>query len=305
MPEQLEQYAKAQVLAIGQFDGLHLGHAAVINRAVEIAHKEGILASVMTFHPHPKEVMKKGDYEGYLTPLHDKVEILEQMGVHVIYIVEFNDEFSRVSPQEFVLNMLKGLQVHTAVVGFDFRFGHRGEGNPEMLRDLGQSFMQVEIIPPFVLDSEKVSSSGIRKWLQTGNLSGANVWLGRCYSITGTVVDGEKRGRTIGFPTANLKLNDPYVVPAKGVYAVRVKYNDRFISGVMNIGVKPTFHTGEVIPSYEVHLLDFNESIYGQELVVELVAYIREERKFNSVDELIAQIRRDAEEAAVILKALK
>lgn len=290
-----------QVLAIGQFDGMHLGHASVILSAVRIAREKGMQSAVMTFHPHPKEVMRKGDYEGYLTPLRDKEDILAEMGVDVLYVVEFNEEFSHLTPEQFVHDLLFPLQTRTAVVGFDFRFGHKGAGDEQMLRSLGSNEMAVETVPPFLLNGEKVSSSLIRGLLKRGEMDEASQWLGRPYSIRGTVIHGEKRGRTIGFPTANLELTDHYVAPAKGVYAVRVYHGEQSLRGVMNLGVKPTFHDSGMKPTFEVHVLDFEGHLYDEELKVELVHYIREERKFDSIDALISQIREDALTAARLL----
>lgn len=296
-PETAAEWAQPQVVALGQFDGLHLGHASVISSAVALARKEGVPAAVMTFHPHPKDVMGKGDYDGYLTPQPDKQALLEKLGVDILYIVEFNEQLSRVSPQNFVSVMLLPLQVITAVIGFDFRFGYQGTGDAELLRELGAGAMNVETVPPFLLDGEKVSSSGIRRSLQTGELEQANAWFGRFYHLRGIVGHGEKRGRTIGFPTANIQLEDRFVVPAKGVYAVRVFYKDQVLRGVMNVGVKPTFHEGVTAPSFEVHLFDFEGDLYDKPLRVELVSYIRPERKFDSIQNLIAQIGQDAETA--------
>ncbi|MFE4709661.1 bifunctional riboflavin kinase/FAD synthetase [Paenibacillus sp. NPDC056722] len=301
-PETATQWAQPQVVALGQFDGLHLGHVSVIASAVALARKEGVPAAVMTFHPHPKDVMGKGDYEGYLTPQADKQKLLADMGVDILYIVEFNEQLSRVSPQNFVSVMLLPLHVITAVVGFDFRFGYQGEGDAEMLSELGGGAMNVETVPPFLLNGEKVSSSGIRKSLQTGELELANAWFGRFYHLRGMVGHGEKRGRTIGFPTANLQLDDRFVTPAKGVYAVRVFYNDQVLHGVMNVGVKPTFHEGVIAPSFEVHLFDFAGDLYDKHLKVELVSYIRPERKFESIPALIAQIGQDSETAKQLLQ---
>ncbi|WNS44834.1 bifunctional riboflavin kinase/FAD synthetase [Paenibacillus sp. MMS20-IR301] len=300
-PETAAQLAQPQVVALGQFDGLHRGHASVITKAVALARQAGVPAAVMTFHPHPKDVMGKGDYEGYLTPKRDKQELLAGMGVELLYTIEFNEELSRVSPEDFVSVMLLPLQMVTAVVGFDFRFGYKGEGDADRLRELGQGNMNVEAVAPFLLEGEKVSSSGIRKSLLNGELEKANAWFGRCYHLRGTVGHGEKRGRTIGFPTANLQLEDRYVIPAKGVYAVKVTHNEQMLYGVMNVGVKPTFHEGVTAPSFEVHLFDFAGDIYGQELKVELAAFIRSERKFESIGALIAQIGADAETAKVLL----
>ncbi|MFM9277269.1 bifunctional riboflavin kinase/FAD synthetase [Paenibacillus jiagnxiensis] len=301
--EVLQKHARPQVMAMGQFDGLHMGHQSVIRTAVSLAERRQCPVSVMTFHPHPKEVMKKGDYEGYLTPIAEKKDLLKSMGVDVLYIMEFNEAFSLVTPQQFVEDVLFPLQVQTAVVGFDFRFGHRGEGDESMLRELGGARMNVETVPPFQLNGEKVSSSGIRKALREGDLARALDWLGRSYRLQGIVSDGEKRGRTIGFPTANLRLNDNYVIPMKGVYAVRATVGGEQLKGVMNVGVKPTFHEGDLQPSFEVHLFDFDRQIYGEWMSVELCHFIRPERKFSGVQELVAQIRNDADTAEQLLSS--
>ncbi|MDR0270033.1 bifunctional riboflavin kinase/FAD synthetase [Paenibacillus sp.] len=301
----IEEYAGPQVAAIGQFDGVHQGHASVIGSAVRLAEQQGVPCAVMTFHPHPKDVMKKGNYEGNLTPLKEKQEMMAGLGVDFLYVVEFSESFSELSPEVFVKEMLIALGVKTAIVGFDFRFGYKGEGHAETLRELGNGKMNVEIIPPFVQEGEKVSSSAIRKALQSGELEEANRLLGRPYRLRGVVIDGDKRGRTIGFPTANLRLQGKYVVPAKGVYAVRSLVKGEWLYGVMNMGVKPTFKEGVTAPSFEVHLLDFDHDIYGEELTVDLVSYIRAERKFPSIQELVAQIQADADTARSILESSK
>ncbi|WP_379126624.1 bifunctional riboflavin kinase/FAD synthetase [Paenibacillus sp. sgz500958] len=300
-PENAAEWAQPQVAALGQFDGLHRGHASVIKSAVALARQKGVTAAVITFHPHPKDVMGRGDYDGYLTPPLDKQELLVEMGVDILYIIEFNEQLSKVCPEDFVTGMLFPLQLIAAVVGFDFRFGYKGEGDADMLRKLGEGVMEVETVAPFLLNEQKVSSSGIRKSLQSGELEIANFWFGRCYHLRGTVVHGEKRGRTIGFPTANLQLADRFVIPAKGVYAVRVFHEGTVLSGVMNVGVKPTFHADETVPSFEVHVFDFDGDLYDKELMVELVSFIRPERKFDSIQALVAQISADADTAKAVL----
>ncbi|NGM81099.1 bifunctional riboflavin kinase/FAD synthetase [Paenibacillus sp. 7124] len=301
-PETAAEWAQPQIAALGQFDGLHRGHVSVISSAVAKAREEGVPAAVITFYPHPKDVMGKGDYEGYLTPPRDKRELLAGLGVDVLFVIEFNEELSRVSPRDFVEGMLLPLNISAAVVGFDFRFGYMGEGDADMLRLLGNGTMRVETVPPFLLNGVKVSSSGIRKSLQNGEVELVNFWFGRRYHLRGTVVHGEKRGRTIGFPTANLELEDRYVIPARGVYAVRAFHNGKALPGVMNVGVKPTFHEGVTTPTFEIHLLDFSGNLYGEELKVELVSFIRPERRFDSVESLISQIQEDAKTADKILQ---
>ncbi|MBO2945707.1 bifunctional riboflavin kinase/FAD synthetase [Paenibacillus sp. F411] len=296
---QIAEYGHPQTAAIGQFDGLHLGHVSVIQTAVNSSRKAGIPAAVITFYPHPKEVMRKGSYDGYLTPQSDKEDLLAQLGVDILYVIEFNESFSRITPEQFVKDMLLPLSLHTVVVGFDFRFGHKGAGDAEDLHVLGNGEIEVVIVPPLLVDGEKVGSSSIREALADARLEDVNRWLGRRYRISGTVVHGEKRGRQIGFPTANLDLEASYVTPSQGVYAVRARCSSDQVwrSGVMSIGMKPTFHEGMAEPVYEVHLLDFDGDLYGQVMTVDLVSHIRGQLKFNSINELIDRIGQDAAKA--------
>ncbi|NEW05594.1 bifunctional riboflavin kinase/FAD synthetase [Paenibacillus sp. SYP-B3998] len=284
-----------QVVAIGDFDGVHLGHREVIGRAIQTAKRLGLPASIMTFHPHPRAVMGQEKYTDLLTPMNKKMELFASLGVKHAYIVTFDASLMRLSPEQFVDQVLYLLGVDSVICGFDFTFGYQGKGTPDSLCELSHGKFSVEVVRPFHMDGEKVSSTLIRESLQQGDIDTVTRLLGRPYSISGIVVDGEKRGRTIGFPTANLQLEEPYVKPINGVYAIRALVNGESYKGVMNIGVKPTFTTGELKPSFEAHLFDFSEQIYGEHLTVELVAYLRAERKFSSIDELISQIRRDAE----------
>ena len=303
-----------QVLAIGQFDGVHLGHRSVIQAAVKLADRLSINVGVMTFDPHPKRVLslKTTDNDAQhcfvadqtdadLTPLSLKKEILSHMGVQTVYVVSFDFIFSNMSPQKFVTDVLFPLHVHTAVVGFDFRFGYQGEGNEALLRELGRNKMAVVTVPPFLIQNKKVSSSDIRFALHEGQVQQVQAWLGRPYMIVGVVKQGEKRGRSIGFPTANVQLIGRYIIPRSGVYAVKVKHKNRWLHGVMNIGVRPTFHHPNGQLSLEVHLLKFNEDLYEQQLTIAFFSYIRSETKFNDVHALIAQIRKDITIANEIL----
>jgi riboflavin kinase/FMN adenylyltransferase len=293
-----------QVLAIGDFDGIHLGHREVVKRAISTAKGLKIPSSIMTFHPHPREVLGQDKYVQLLTPVNEKKRVMEQMGVDYMYIVSFNRDFMTVTPEEFVESMLIPLKVNTVIVGFDFRFGHKGAGTPDLLCELSQGRFTVEVIRPYHQNGSKVSSTLIREQLSSGELEQANALLGRPYSLKGKVVKGDGRGATIGFPTANLDLTDPFIVPALGVYAVRVAVEGKTYNGVMNIGKNPTFISEMEKPRLEVHIFDFSESIYGRFVSVELISYLRPERKFAGVQELVEQIHKDAEQAKMLLAAL-
>ncbi|MCL6458257.1 MAG: bifunctional riboflavin kinase/FAD synthetase [Gorillibacterium sp.] len=290
----------SQVLAIGDFDGVHLGHQEVIERALKRAKQLKLPASIMTFHPHPREVLGTDKYRQILTPLPDKLKLFSEMGIEYTYLVSFDKEFSSLSPEEFVTEMLFKLKIESVIVGFDFTFGRNGSGTADSLATLSAGQFAVEVVRPYCFDGSKVSSTLIRECLQDGRLAEANALLGRSYAIGGIIVEGEGRGRTIGYPTANVELALPYVVPVNGVYAVRVRLGNQTLGGVMNIGVKPTF-TGEGIRTLEVHLFDFTDSIYGESIHIQFVDPLRAEQKFNSVNELIAQIAADADEARTLL----
>ncbi|OXM84716.1 bifunctional riboflavin kinase/FAD synthetase [Paenibacillus rigui] len=295
---------KPQVLAIGDFDGVHLGHQEVIKRAMQDAQRLNIPASIMTFHPHPREVLGQQKYTSLLTPVEQKQRLLEHLGVDRMYTVSFDAELMKVTPEDFVENMLIPMKVDTVIVGFDFTFGYLGAGTPDTLCELAHGRFAVEVIRPFQRNGCKVSSTLVREHLLTGQLEEANALLGRPYSVNGTVVTGDGRGKTIGFPTANLDLLEPFVTPALGVYAVRASFEGQVFNGVMNLGKKPTFVENLEKPTLEVHLFDFSQNIYGKELSIEFVSYLRPERKFGSVSELIAQIHRDADQAKTLLTNL-
>lgn len=293
---------EGQVIAIGDFDGVHLGHREVISRAIERARLLGVPAAIMTFDPHPREVLGKAQYSKILTPIAEKMRLFAELGVDQVYIVHFTPELARVSPEDYYKNMLYPLKPRAIVVGFDFTFGHRGQGTAETLAKLAKAGESIEVIAPHNMDGEKISSTLIREQLHLGRLERVKPLLGRHYRIQGKVVKGEGRGRKIGYPTANLEPLDRYVIPRQGVYAVRVYLDGESLKGVMNIGIKPTFHEDEEQPpTLEVHILDRNEDLYGRTLEIEFAAYLRPEMKFSSVEMLIEQIAKDAQRAKQIL----
>ncbi|MHA6484351.1 bifunctional riboflavin kinase/FAD synthetase [Paenibacillus sp. strain BS8-2] len=292
---------KPVAIAIGHFDGVHRGHQNVIRQAVQTAREQGMLSAVMTFSPHPKEVLGHGDqYYSCLTPLSKKKELFEELGVDLMYVMRFDLSFAAVSPAEFVNDVLRPLGVRHAVVGFDFTFGYKGAGNAAALLELCEGDIGVSIVEPLYENDVKVSSTYTRESLELGDLMMANGLLGRPYEVTGTVVHGDGRGRTIGFPTANLELHDPYVAPRLGVYAITASIDGVSYQGVLNHGMKPTFNKSEIKPVMEANLFDFDQDIYGKEMTVQFNHFIRPEQKFSSIDELINQIAIDAERARTL-----
>ncbi|MCI3919473.1 bifunctional riboflavin kinase/FAD synthetase [Paenibacillus sp. TRM 82003] len=295
-----------QSMAIGDFDGVHLGHREVIGRATAAASRLGLPSAVMTFHPHPREVLGSPVYSTYITPLEGKLERFRELGVDTVYLVTFDLTLAALSPEAFVEEILKPLGAKSVAVGFNFSFGHRGIGTSAALRELGAGAFDVDIVEPFLVQGERVSSTLIRESLAFGDAARASKLLGRPFSVAGVVVPGDGRGRTIGVPTANLSVAEPYVKPANGVYAIRATIETgpeagRRCGGVMNVGLKPTFHADLKEPTWEAHLFDYAGDLYGQRVTVQFVERIRDERKFESVQALIEQIGSDIEKAKGIV----
>ncbi len=293
-----EEEHEPTVMALGYFDGVHLGHKRVIETAVQIAKEKGTTASVLTFHPHPREVLQRPKKEmRYITPLADKIKKVEALGVDVVYVVHFSREFARLTPQQFVDDYLIGLHAIHIVAGFDFTYGALGKGTMETLPFHARQRFTSTIVQKLEKDSEKISSTKIRDLLLNGEVEKIPMYLGDFYAVTGVVVDGDKRGRTIGFPTANVELSDLYLIPKTGVYAIQFFVNGYVYHGVCNVGYKPTFKQNEEYPTIEAHLFSFEQSIYGEKVGLKWCKHLRDEQKFNGVDELVAQIERDKEQA--------
>lgn len=292
-PHDIPKNAERIVLAIGFFDGIHLGHQEVILTAKQAAVEQGIPCAVMTFNPHPREVLGKQSFPYALTPMNEKKRLLKQMGVDYLYIVHFDKTFAAISPQQFIDEVLVSLNVNCVVVGFNYTFGHKGLGTIQHLHQFSNNRYSLKVVDPKTIEGDQVSSTLIREKLLNGQVENVSRLLGRHYLIRGTVVHGEGRGKKLGFPTANMQLSDPYFIPKTGVYAVRVTYDNRLFDGVMNIGFKPTFHNDNKEASFEVHLLDEAIDLYGHELKIEFISFLRSEKKFSGIDELITQIKLD------------
>ncbi|MDZ5669638.1 bifunctional riboflavin kinase/FAD synthetase [Bacillus stercoris] len=287
------------VMALGYFDGVHLGHQKVIGTAKEIAEEKGLTLAVMTFHPHPSHVLGRDkEPKDLITPLEDKINQIEQLGTEILYVVKFNEVFASLSPKQFIDQYIIGLNVQHAVAGFDFTYGKYGKGTMETMPADLDGKAECTMVEKLTEQDKKISSSYIRTALQNGDVELANVLLGQPYFIKGIVIHGDKRGRTIGFPTANVGLNNSYIVPPTGVYAVKAEVNGEVYNGVCNIGYKPTFYEKRPEqPSIEVNLFDFDQEVYGAAIKIEWYKRIRSERKFNGIKELTEQIEKDKQEA--------
>ncbi|WP_347550341.1 bifunctional riboflavin kinase/FAD synthetase [Pseudalkalibacillus hwajinpoensis] len=296
--------SKPSVMALGYFDGIHRGHQKVISTAKSIAVEKGIEASVMTFYPHPSVVLGKSTPQTEaITPLDEKIDLIEQLGIDVLYVVKFDPTIAGLTPQQFVDDYIIALSVLHVVAGFDFTYGSKGRGTMDSMPFHARNKFEQTVIDKVSKQDEKVSSTLIRSYIRNGMVASVKEVLGRHYTIKGTVVKGDQRGRTIGFPTANVALKDEYLVPATGVYAVRMKTERTWMNGVCNVGYKPTFYDDRPDkPSLEVHVFDYEGDLYDREVVVEFHQKIRGEVKFPSVDALIKQIGEDVEEARQILE---
>lgn len=279
-------------LALGVFDGVHLGHRAVIARAVDAARKEGGKAFVVTFDPHPIRVIAPEKAPAsLLATLDEKAAVVKALGVDGLLVIHFDMAFAKMDAEEFV-RKLGAADVRTIAVGEDWRFGSKRSGDVAMLRRMGGELgFQLEAVPPVMWDGERISSTRIRQAIRDGNFEAVEEMLGRPYELSGTVIEGRKLGREIGFPTANLRLGERQT-PRDGVWSVRV---DGEWNGVANLGTRPT--VGDSDRLLEVHLFDFSGDLYGKQLRVRFGKFLRPERKFSSVEELREQIALDAEEA--------
>ena len=290
MPESLDS-----VVVIGNFDGVHRGHRALLKKARAIAGELQTAVSVLTFEPHPRRLLRPDDPPFRLTPPALKAQRLELEGVDYLFSVKFDWDFASQSAEEFIKTVLiDGLRPKHIVVGFDFHFGQMRRGNAETIRAAG--------LPVTVVDEVKgASSTHIRQALRHGDIAGANDFLGWEWEIWGTVTKGDQRGRDLGFPTANFSLGEA-VHPAYGIYAARVQIEGEkeWRGAAVNIGIRPMFEIPEA--QVESHIFDFNREIYGCTLKVKPVKFLRGEAKFASVDELIAQMKNDCEQARNILQ---
>lgn len=294
-PHQLEKESIPEtVSAIGFFDGIHKGHQRVIQEAVALAQSKKMESAVITFHPHPSVVLKKGtEHVKYITPLREKQEILQQMNVDRLYIITFNEELSKLSPQEFIDHFIIGLRIKHLVAGFDYSYGHKGKGNMTNLSDYTRGEFDYTVVDKITLDNEKVSSTRIRKLLKEGDVEAVHKLLGRPLKYTSVVIQGAKRGAELGFPTANLKVYDDALLPKIGIYAVKVIYKNEVYEGMASIGTNPTFEEDGGKLSVEINIFDYNNDLYGEELQVEWHGFIREEVTFDNKEALIAQLTED------------
>jgi len=282
------------VITIGTFDGVHVGHSTILRRLINSANSKGLKSAVLTFFPHPRMVLQKDSNIKLLNTLDEKKRVLDSVGLDYLIVHPFTQSFSRLSALEFVRDILVNqLQVRKIIIGYDHRFGRNRNANINDLITFGQTFgFEVEEIAAQDIDEVSVSSTKIRKALLSGDVLTANSYLGYEYMLTGIIKKGKGIGRKMGFPTANLKIQEDYkLIPENGVYTVYSLFGDKKVHGMMNIGYNPTFE--EKNQSIEVHYFDFDADLYEKEIEVRFLQKIRDERKFESIELLGKQLEQD------------
>jgi len=300
----LESYSKNNsVVTIGTFDGVHIGHQKIISQLVELAQLHNLHAAVLTFFPHPRMVLQKDANIKLINTIDEKSKLLEDFGVDHLVIKEFTKEFSRLTALEFVRDVLVNkLHVKHIIIGYDHRFGRNRTANINDLKEFGDTYgFKVTEISAQDIDAVTVSSTKIRTALEAGNINIANTYLGYNFMLSGKVVKGKRLGKQIGFPTANMDIQEAYkLIPKKGVYVVKSSFDNIAVYGMMNIGTNPTVN-GEA-QSIEVHFFDFDSDIYDVKIEVQLLKRLRDEQKFNSIDALKAQLHLDKAASLDFLK---
>jgi riboflavin kinase/FMN adenylyltransferase len=294
-------------VTIGNFDGLHLGHQAMLARLLDVAQARGLPSCVLSFEPHPREFFAPDQAPARLSSLREKAECLQRLGIDRLHVFRFDRTFSALPPEAFIEQVLgRTLQARYVLVGDDFRYGAKRAGDFALLKQAGQSLgFDAEFLPTVEIAGERASSTAVRQALSAGELEHAARLLGRPYSISGRVVHGDKLGRDIGFPTANIQLkhNRP---PLLGIFAVELYgLNGEPLPGVASLGKRPTVKSPDAVPVLEVHLFDFNTEIYGRRVRVDFLHKLRDEEKYPDLDSLVAQIKRDVDNAKQFLAKIK
>ena len=287
--------ATPAILTIGTFDGVHLGHKKIIKKLVKSAKEKKLKSCILTFFPHPRNFLSKSNDLKMINTIREKKEILDELGVDELIIQEFNDEFSNLSANEFIRHLLKFCKIKEIIVGFNHKFGKDREAGIDELKVYGKKYgFDVCEIDAFDINQINISSTKIRNAIGAGEVELCNEYLGYNFSIDGNIVKGKSIGKKIGFPTANIRVEENYkILPKNGVYFVSCKIKNIQKFGMMNIGFNPTFGNKKL--TIEVNIFDFEQDVYGENIRIEFIKFIRNEIKFQNIDELIKQIKIDRE----------
>ncbi len=290
-----DKSTKPAVVTIGSFDGVHLGHQKVLNDLKTIAKNNNARTVVISFEPHPRLFFNPNTDLRLLTTIEEKAELLSQQNIDELVLQKFDDEFAKQDAETFIKKLVKNLNMTNLLIGYDHRFGKDRKGTFDFVKSLEQKYgFKTHKIEPLIIDGKPVSSSIIRKALLDGDVRLVQTYLGRPYVLTGQVVEGNRLGRTLGFPTANIKVGAPYkLIPKQGVYLVKSIIDNQPVFGMMNIGVRPTIDGKKQI--MEIHFFDFNGDLYGKSIPVYFLERLRDEQKFPSLEALQNQLKKDAE----------
>ena len=290
-----ENLLESSSLALGFFDGVHIGHQKVINNAVKEAKKLNSTSIVVTFSHHPKKILSKTS-PGMISSLNERLSLFENLGIEAVLLLNFDENLAKMPAKQYMEEvLLKSLNPQNITIGYNHKFGGDQIGNSHFLREYGEKFgFGVDVVSPVKIDNHVVSSSVIRKFILKGDVDSAGIFLGRNYAITGEVVHGQHLGRKLGFPTANLSMHGDLIVPANAVYKGLAEIDSKVYDAVINVGKRPTVDNLEN-DLVEVHILEFNKDIYGKNIQVSFLEKLREEKKFESLNELKAQIKRDCD----------
>lgn len=300
----LDEESKNNYIALGSFDGLHLGHLSLVRKVKSLAKENKSKSIVFTFKNHPRRFININNKIELIMTNEEKIDVLQKEGIDILAFKDFDVKMMKMMPDEFINWLCKTYNVKGIVVGFNFKFGYKNLGNVELLKKFEKEYRyKLYVMEPFKSEGKIISSTTIRKELVDGNVRKAFNMLSRPYMLSGKVIDGKKLGRTIGFPTANLEINKQKVIPKKGVYYTNVKINEKIFKGITSVGNNPTVNGQEL--TVETYILDFSNDIYGKEINIYFIDRIRDEIKFNDIHELIEQLKKDkkfAEENSEVIE---
>jgi riboflavin kinase/FMN adenylyltransferase len=302
------KYDKNSAITVGTFDGVHLGHRKIIFELNRVKKEKSLRSMVITFDPHPQIVLKNKTADiKLLTSAEEKLEIFRSLNIDFVFVINFTKKFSETGAEDFYKRyLIEKIGLSHLVLGYDHMFGKNREGNFDTLKNLSQQYdFEVDKVREFKVEDKHVSSSVIRKLLLSGDIAKANKFLGREYSLKGIVVKGKKLGRELNYPTANIEVSDKSkLIPKNGIYAVKILIDGREYSGMMSIGYNPTVSDDNTL-KLEVNIFNFNDDIYGKEIEVGFIEYLREEIKYKSIEELVSQLENDKKKSLILIKEYK
>ncbi len=281
-------------IALGSFDGLHIGHMSLINKTLELSKYNNVKSMVYTFNNHPLSIINKDKVPKLLMDNESKLNIFDKIGIDIVNLVDFNIDYMKIVPEQFVINMLEFYNAAGIIVGFNYKFGYKNAGDVSLLEKLGKRLnFELIVMDSVMYNDNVVSSSRIRNLISDGNIAEANKMLFQPFMLKGKVIKGKQLGRKLGFPTVNLQYNTEFILPATGVYYTTIEYNGLFYKGITSVGYNPTVEPINIKISIETYILDFNKNIYDENIKVYFIERMRDEIKFDRLEDLIRQLEKD------------